>query len=58
MDEKEVLPYMEYSRLDLLCGFPMSYPHFPCEICGSLKCRGDDEPCKEHGAYSLGLTSL
>lgn len=55
-DEKR--EYIELSRLDILCGFPLKHPHFPCEVCGSSECPGEEEPCKEHGAYSLALTIL
>jgi hypothetical protein len=58
MDEKEGLPYKEYHRIDLLCGFVHRPPVFPCKICNKTNCQGVKKDCKGYGSYVLGIKAI
>lgn len=48
--------HLNFTRVDLLCGFPWKPPIFPCKVCGSETCEGKEGSCKNEGAYSLGIS--
>jgi hypothetical protein len=57
-NESDKVKHMVFNRIDILCGFPVRYPQFPCEICGKLECLDTSELCKDNGAHGLGISFL